>query len=554
MGGLEFVRTFRPEQQRPERLRKAAGERAFRGKHAESAGVVAEAYFLKTTKPLSVNFDRKVDVGAYHERFGLEVIDGREQVDTAECQAAQGIEHEPVTRFLVHQHIKFGVLVVRLAEKPELPSVKGSISGEHRNALMNATIRGRYFEGGRRLAKDPHSREQVGQRTKEFFRLPGSLFDHAGIESDPGHLDERETVGLEKVDFPDGTAVDDGKRLIQGIGGDVHFPGEDIHGSGRNDPEDGRGPGQSAHHFVERAIATGSNDNRLAGRSKLFGKFAGLSGMAGCVEGEAIRVVHQEAQHPSTPLAAGLGVEDQGIAPERCHGGIIRQNPQAGNSKHAERPESQGKLYRTQPLATRGLSMGNSRLPAQDICALLGSMHQEILLTRDVAAIQIPSGDSLILPMGTAVFITQRLGGTYTVATSQGLARISSQDADALGIQPEDERKKFEEAERLKDAPLEEQVWNQLKQVYDPEIPVDIVNLGLVYDCSIDEVDGNQVVAVKMTLTAPGCGMGPVIAADAQARIMTIEGIDDAKVELVWDPAWNQDMISEEGKMKLGMI
>lgn len=181
-------------------------------------------------------------------------------------------------------------------------------------------------------------------------------------------------------------------------------------------------------------------------------------------------------------------------------------------------------------------------------------MHQEILLTRDVAAIQIPSGDSLILPMGTAVFITQRLGGTYTVATSQGLARISSQDADALGIQPEDERKKFEEAERLKDAPLEEQVWNQLKQVYDPEIPVDIVNLGLVYDCSIDEVDGNQVVAVKMTLTAPGCGMGPVIAADAQARIMTIEGIDDAKVELVWDPAWNQDMISEEGKMKLGMI
>jgi probable FeS assembly SUF system protein SufT len=181
-------------------------------------------------------------------------------------------------------------------------------------------------------------------------------------------------------------------------------------------------------------------------------------------------------------------------------------------------------------------------------------MHQEITLTRDVAAIQIPSGDSLTLPVGTPVFITQRLGGTYTVATSQGLARISSQDVDALGIQPEDERKKFEEADRLKDAPLEEQVWNQLKNVYDPEIPVDIVNLGLVYDCSIDEVDGKHVVAVKMTLTAPGCGMGPVIAADAQARIMTIDGIDDAKVELVWDPAWNQDMISEEGKMKLGMI
>jgi len=181
-------------------------------------------------------------------------------------------------------------------------------------------------------------------------------------------------------------------------------------------------------------------------------------------------------------------------------------------------------------------------------------MHQEIKLAREVSAIQIPSGDALSLPAGTAVFITQRLGGTYTVATSQGLARISSQDADALGVDLEEEKKKQEDAARLKDAPLEEQVWAQLKGVYDPEIPVDIVNLGLVYDCAIDEIDGKNVVSVKMTLTAPGCGMGPVIAADAQAKIMTIDGIDDAKVELVWDPAWNQEMISEEGKMKLGMI
>ena len=181
-------------------------------------------------------------------------------------------------------------------------------------------------------------------------------------------------------------------------------------------------------------------------------------------------------------------------------------------------------------------------------------MQQEILLSRAVKAIQIPSGDQLELPAGTSVFITQRLGGTYTVATSQGLARISSQDADALGIDPDEEKKKQAEANRLKDAPVEEQVWAQLKSVYDPEIPVDIVNLGLVYDCVIEEEDGKKVVAVKMTLTAPGCGMGPVIAADAQAKIMTIDGIDDARVELVWDPAWNQDMISEEGKMKLGMI
>ena len=181
-------------------------------------------------------------------------------------------------------------------------------------------------------------------------------------------------------------------------------------------------------------------------------------------------------------------------------------------------------------------------------------MHQEIHLTREVPAIQIPSGDSLTLPAGTQVFITQRLGGTYTVATSQGLARISSQDADALGIDPEEERRKHEAAVKLKDAPLEEQVWAQLKGVYDPEIPVDIVNLGLVYDCAIENIDGKTTASVKMTLTAPGCGMGPVIAADAQAKLMTIDGIDDARVELVWDPAWNQEMISEEGKMKLGMI
>ncbi|BCX46355.1 Fe-S cluster assembly protein [Haloferula helveola] len=181
-------------------------------------------------------------------------------------------------------------------------------------------------------------------------------------------------------------------------------------------------------------------------------------------------------------------------------------------------------------------------------------MQEEITLTRDIDAIQIPSGDSVNLPAGTPVFITQRLGGTFTVATSAGLARISSQDADALGVDLEEEQEKQAAADALKDAPVEDQVWAQLKGVYDPEIPVDIVNLGLVYDCRVDDQDGRKVVEVKMTLTAPGCGMGPVIAADAQAKIMTIEGVDDARVELVWDPAWNQDMISEEGKMKLGMI
>jgi probable FeS assembly SUF system protein SufT len=182
-------------------------------------------------------------------------------------------------------------------------------------------------------------------------------------------------------------------------------------------------------------------------------------------------------------------------------------------------------------------------------------MNEEIALSREVTAIQIPSGDSITLPAGTPVVVTQTLGGTYTVATSAGLARISSEDTDALGIDLEAKEEKKAEDAAMKDASLEEQIWHQMKQVYDPEIPVDIVNLGLVYDCAIDETDPEEVkVHVKMTLTAPGCGMGPVIAADAQARIMTLDNIGEAEVEVVWEPAWNQDMISEEGKMKLGMM
>lgn len=176
-------------------------------------------------------------------------------------------------------------------------------------------------------------------------------------------------------------------------------------------------------------------------------------------------------------------------------------------------------------------------------------MSAKIALSRDVTAIQIPSGDSITLPTGTEVFITQSLGGTYTVAMDFGLARISSADADALGIQAE-----APTSAPIAEGDLEGQVWGQLKNVYDPEIPVNIVDLGLVYDCELLEQEGKKIAAVKMTLTAPGCGMGPTIAADAQARIMTLPGIDDARVELVWDPPWSQDMISEEGKMKLGMI
>ena len=180
--------------------------------------------------------------------------------------------------------------------------------------------------------------------------------------------------------------------------------------------------------------------------------------------------------------------------------------------------------------------------------------NTEFTLSRDCEAIQIPSGHKTTVPAGTQGVITQSLGGSYTIATYQGLARIAENDLDALGLQ------KPQAQETPKSAGTdgevsEEEVWNQLRQCYDPEIPVNIVDLGLVYDCRlIKKEDGGTRVEVKMTLTAPGCGMGPAIAHDAQSKILGIDGIDEADVQLVWDPPWNQNMISEAGRMKLGMV
>jgi probable FeS assembly SUF system protein SufT len=185
--------------------------------------------------------------------------------------------------------------------------------------------------------------------------------------------------------------------------------------------------------------------------------------------------------------------------------------------------------------------------------------HEPIQLSREVEAIRIPSGDTLTLPEGSTVVVTQSLGGSYTVALDTGqLARISGADADALGIES-DQATQASTAEAHDKAALEgeelkEAIWEQLKTCYDPEIPVNIVDLGLVYDCEVQEDGSMTNVEVKMTLTAPGCGMGPSIAADVQRKIMTLPGVDSADVDLVWDPPWNQDMISEEGKMKLGMV
>ena len=185
-------------------------------------------------------------------------------------------------------------------------------------------------------------------------------------------------------------------------------------------------------------------------------------------------------------------------------------------------------------------------------------MHEntEFTTTRDFEAIQIPSGNKTTIPAGTTGVITQTLGGSYTIATYQGLSRVAESDLDALGL---DKRAASNGAVKSSNGETEvvdeKAVWDQLRQCFDPEIPVNIVDLGLVYDCRlIEKPEGGKKVEVKMTLTAPGCGMGPAIAHDAQSKILTIDGIDEADVQLVWDPPWNQSMISEAGRMKLGMV
>ena len=175
-------------------------------------------------------------------------------------------------------------------------------------------------------------------------------------------------------------------------------------------------------------------------------------------------------------------------------------------------------------------------------------------LTREVEATLIPQGLKLTLPKGEEVTITHQLGGNFTVMTKNGMFYISGANADALGENVADleSDKKVE----TNTGPIDkETLWEALKTVFDPEIPVNIVDLGLVYslECSEHEKGGNKV-DMQMTLTAPGCGMGPVIADDAKARLEAVTGITEAVVDIVWDPPWNQEMITEEGKMVLGLV
>jgi probable FeS assembly SUF system protein SufT len=172
-------------------------------------------------------------------------------------------------------------------------------------------------------------------------------------------------------------------------------------------------------------------------------------------------------------------------------------------------------------------------------------------LKRDCAAIQIPAGTTATLPAGTTVHITQTLGGSYTIQAPGGLFRIAPTDADALGV---DLPQPVPTPDTAGSSADEKLVWDTLRTCFDPEIPVNIVDLGLVYDMKLTPGSaGGSQVDVKMTLTAPGCGMGPAIAGDAQVKLLNLPGIEDAQVEIVWDPPWHHSMITEQGRKILGL-
>jgi probable FeS assembly SUF system protein SufT len=182
-------------------------------------------------------------------------------------------------------------------------------------------------------------------------------------------------------------------------------------------------------------------------------------------------------------------------------------------------------------------------------------MHKNVTVTRDVEATMIPAGTPVAIPKGTEVTITQALGGTYTVMGPGIMARIEGKNADALGLAVDTAQPaKTESAQAA--GPVEvDAIWEALKTCYDPEIPVNIVDLGLVYDVQVKPLpEGGNEVDVKMTLTAPGCGMGGVIAGDAEQKIRELPGVTEARVEVVWDPIWNQSMMSDAARLQLGLM
>lgn len=176
-------------------------------------------------------------------------------------------------------------------------------------------------------------------------------------------------------------------------------------------------------------------------------------------------------------------------------------------------------------------------------------MERRMVVARaDCPARRVPDGTPLTIPKDTFVTITQALGGNYTVTYNGQMVRVDGTDAEALGLEPE----LLSFAEPTDDQIREEQVWEALKTVYDPEIPVDLVNLGLIYRVAVDQQAHK--VTIEMTLTAPGCGMGPVLVGDVEYRVKLVPNVDKVKVDLVFDPPWQRDMMSEEAQLETGMF
>ena len=183
---------------------------------------------------------------------------------------------------------------------------------------------------------------------------------------------------------------------------------------------------------------------------------------------------------------------------------------------------------------------------------MFGQTNEPFTMARDVKAIIIPVGESVTLREGTNGFITQALGGSFTVYVEGNLFRVAGIDADALGKEPVPPP---EVPEGASDADIEAVIWKQLKTCYDPEIPVDIVELGLVYRCEVTPLgNGERSVSVDMTLTAPGCGMGDVLVQDAKEKIAIIPTVSDVDVQLVFDPPWHQGLMSEEARLQTGLM
>ena len=180
--------------------------------------------------------------------------------------------------------------------------------------------------------------------------------------------------------------------------------------------------------------------------------------------------------------------------------------------------------------------------------------NEPVTLNRDVEASVIPVGTRVTLQKGEQAHITQSLGGSYTVVVNGNMFRIEGKDADALGMEVTEQKSGGPTGLVTQEA-VEKEIWNQLRTCYDPEIPVNIVDLGLIYDCHVEGIGQNGYkVDVKMTLTAPGCGMGPVLQQDVQNKLLGLEAVDDVSVELVWDPPWNQGMMTEAAKLQLGLM